>query len=104
MIQKPYSIIPLFLLLLLSCGHDDNAFSDVDNKNKNEKSSDENSELYKKSIDTNGIIDLITLYEFIKREQNREAYSLEKLHQLKDSINYDSIMLNRDLPTFEKSE
>lgn len=53
-------------------------------------------------IDTSAIESMISLHEFLEREQSREIYSEDELKQLKDGINYDSIQKNRNLPLFEK--
>ena len=86
-------------MVLFGCGQDDNPVAQMD-------SHDKDVELNIKNIDTNEIINLISFYQYIKREQerNRGIYTSEKLQLLKDSINYDSIMNNRDLPIFEKPE
>lgn len=84
-------------MLIFGCSQNDNPKEQVENYDKDIDLSTQN-------IDTNEIINLISLYEHIKREQNREIYSSEKLRQLKDSINFDSIMNNRDLPVFKKTD
>ncbi len=85
----------MFVLLLVKCINDGNLSNNDVLDNQNKKISKGN------SIDTNEIINLISMYEYIKREQYREIYSKEKIQQLKNSINYDSIMLNQELPVFE---
>lgn len=84
-------------MVIFGCSQNDNPKEQVENYDKDIDLSTQN-------IDTNEIINLISLYEHIKREQNREIYSSEKLRQLKDSINFDSIMNNRDLPVFKKTD
>jgi CRISPR/Cas system CSM-associated protein Csm2 small subunit len=99
MIGKLYLILPLFLLV--NCDIDSNLPSINESENEDEKISLENSQRIQKSIDTNEIISLISLYEHVKREQNREIFSLEKIQELKKSVNYDSITMNQDLPVFK---
>lgn len=97
MLEKPYLFLLLILLPLLYCC-DSNA-----NSKKDRDDDDANGEKIRQASDTNEIISLIVLYEYVKREQNREIYSTKKLEQLKESINYDSILINRDLTVFDNN-
>lgn len=93
-----FSLLFLFLTKISSCSEG------VDSKNITQKKQKlVNQGL---SVDTNQILNLINLNEFLIREQSNGIIRdsvLQKLAELKDSINYDSIVLSeqKGLPTFK---
>lgn len=56
----------------------------------------------KNSVDTNAILNRISLKEYLLREQYGKVTSSEQIRQLKDSINYDSIIESRSFSVFDK--
>jgi hypothetical protein len=86
-IQKVFLSI-LVILILLSC---------EDNK-PSKPVVVRNDELNINDLKLDSIVAMIDLHEYLKRENyGGEVYSEEHLKQLKDSINYDSIVLRRAL-------
>ena len=73
------------------------------NNSKNKKRENMHSKPDLNIIDTSSLEGMITLHEYLKREGRNHSgiYTDEQLQKLKDSINYDSIMKNRELPDFK---
>ena len=90
--------------MLLSNCQNNRLSENIVEDTENGKSLERNEKLKKYLVDTNDIENMITLHEYLKREHQDGLYSEERLQQLKDSINYDSILKNRELPVFEKFE
>lgn len=92
--RKAYQHTVIFsvVLALLSC-----------NNSQNKKRENRNSKPDPNIVDTSNIEGMITLHEYLKRESRNHSgiYTDEQLQKLKDSINYDSIMKNRELPVFK---
>ena len=100
--RKLLFTLPVFLLVVVRCSESDKPKSKIQTDNKiipmiHRKASNQ------RYIDTNQILNLISYYEYLNREQSTKIY-IEELQQLKDSINYDSIKSNQVLPVFEKSK
>ena len=98
--HKSIYIFPLLLILMTNCQNNNHPEELVEDA-ENESSLDSNELSKRYSVDTNDLECKITSYEYLKRENRVDLYSDEVLQKLKDSIKYDSIILNRVLPVFD---
>lgn len=93
-------------MLFISCQNDQSkiAHFNFENKRQSIDTLSENFEEYSHSFSEyslNDIISSIQFNEYMKREQGRGIYSEKRLQYIKDSINYDSIQANTEIPVFE---